>query len=120
VQPGAQQPSPLLQAVIGALVHVASHEAAAPDKVSVEHALPSSHELGQLPSQSSPVSFTPLPHAGLQSLSLVALAPGGQHRSPLAAAVIAGCEQTTLHCAEVPVCMSAVQGSPSSHDEAQG
>jgi hypothetical protein len=42
-------------------------------------------DVGQLPSQSSPRSGTPLPHEGGQSLSLVAFAPKGQHESPLAA-----------------------------------
>jgi hypothetical protein len=64
MQPGAQQPSPLLQVVIGALTHLAVHVAAAPVSMSVVQTLLSSHELGQLPSQVSPGSTTPLPHFG--------------------------------------------------------
>ena len=38
-------------------------------------------------SQVSPRSTTPLPHLGVQSLSLVALQADGQHPSPFAQAV---------------------------------
>jgi hypothetical protein len=104
---------------IGVLVHVTSQVATFPAAISLVHTLPSSQAVGQLPSHFSPLSTTPLPQTGLQSLSLVAFAPGGQQPSPLAAAVIAGCEQTTLHCTGFPVCMSAVQALSSSHDDAQ-
>jgi hypothetical protein len=40
-------------------------------------------------SHSSPISTTPLPHTGAQSLSVLALAPGGQQPSPSIAWVIA-------------------------------
>jgi hypothetical protein len=97
MQPGAQQPSPPLQEVIGVFEHATSQVAAFPAAESVVHALPSSQVVGQFPSHFSPDSTTPLPQFGLQSLSLFAVAPGGQQWSPAAAAVISGCEQTTLH-----------------------
>ena len=42
-------------------------------------------DVGQLPSQSSPASTTPLPHTGVQSTSVIELhtPPAGQHASPV-------------------------------------
>jgi hypothetical protein len=49
------------------------------------------HDVGQLPSQTSPASITPLPQKGEQSLSLVELhvpiPMPGQHESPFVHAV---------------------------------
>jgi hypothetical protein len=55
-------------------------------------------DVGQSPSQSSPLSTTPLPQTGLQSLSLLALQPEGQQPSLFLQAVMV----TKLHLAEQP------------------
>jgi hypothetical protein len=57
----------------------------------------------------------PLPHFAEQSSSLFALAFCGQQPSPLFGATTGMCEHLTLHCAGLPVFMSVVHGSPSSH-----
>jgi len=80
LQPLAQQPSPLTQAVIGVLPHFAVHVLASPLSVSVVQTSPSLHEVGHLSaglvlplSQVSPASTTPLPHDVVQSWSVFAL-----------------------------------------------
>ncbi len=78
----AQQPSPLVHVETGAWEHAAEHDAALPVSVSMVQALPSLHEVGQLPSQASPGSTTPLPHVAEQSLSSACVQPGGQQPSP--------------------------------------
>ena len=74
--------------------------------------LPSSH--------SSPASLLPLPQTGLQSLSVLELAPIGQHPSPAVAAVICQCVQATLHVLGLPLITSREQGSPSSQLRGHG
>ena len=64
-------------------------------------------------SQPSPDSSTPLPQLGLQSWSLITLAPGGQQPSPCMGLVTGVYWQVTLH--SLPVIESAVQGFLSSH-----
>jgi hypothetical protein len=85
VQPDGQQPSPDAQVVCGpSSTHLAVQSAAVP--VSLRFVQPMGAQLvGQLPggSQLSPASTTPLPHEATQSVSLVALQPGGQQPSPL-------------------------------------
>jgi hypothetical protein len=61
LQPAGQHPSPPRQALICTLLQTALQVAALPTKVSVVQALPSSHELGQVPSQTSPGSSLWLP-----------------------------------------------------------
>jgi hypothetical protein len=95
LHPGAQQPSPPVHAVIGVKTHARVH--AVPVSMSLVHEFMSLHIVGQLPSQSSPISTTPFPQAEGQLLSLVPLHPGGQHPSPFVHVVIGGCVQTTLH-----------------------
>src|SRR5438128_196368 len=79
-----QQPSPAAHAVcVPSSTQRAVQEAAEPASFCLVQ--PSAgqlvgHELGG--SQTSPVSTTPLPQAGWQSLSLVALQLGGQQPSP--------------------------------------
>jgi hypothetical protein len=97
LQPDGQHESAPMHIVIGVNVHVTLHCPGVPVRVSVVHELPSEHVVGQLPSQISPVSTTPLPHIGEQSLSLFALQPGAQQPSPPVHVVIAGNEHCTLH-----------------------
>lgn len=114
VSPKSSRPFPQRQAgeVSGtAGRHVRLHICALPVELFIVHGSPSSHELGQLPSQTSPRSMTRFPHTGLQSLSLTALAPGGQQPSPLAGVVICVLEHLALHCAAEPVSMSFVHAS---------
>jgi hypothetical protein len=63
-------------------VQTAEHVAAAPVSVSVVQTSPSSQEVGQLLSQVSPLSMTPLPQVGEQSPSVLAEHPAGQQPSP--------------------------------------
>jgi hypothetical protein len=118
--PLGQQPSPLLGAVTVLGMHVALQFAALPINTFELQPEVAPQALGQLPSHVSPLSTTPLPHTGLQSLSLFALPPGGQQPSPFVGAVIGECVQTALHCAALPVVMSVVQPFPSSHEVAHG
>jgi hypothetical protein len=70
--------------------------------------------VGQSPSHRSPASRTPFPHFGWQSLSLFALAPGGQQPSPFVKLTIRVCEHTRLQLWADPTPPSSVQGFPSS------
>lgn len=90
--------------------------------MSAVQASPSSHDLGHADDGShvSESSFTPLPHTGEQSLSLFALAPGGQHSSPAIAAVTGICVHLTLQSSALPDETSTVHGSPSSQEVGQG
>ena len=115
-----QHPSPFTAVVICMGTHAASHRAALPVSISRMQPEPALQELGQLPSQASPGSFTPFPHLGSQSLSELAFAPDGQHPSPLVAAVIGVCTHAALHCAALPVSVSFVQELPSSQEVGQG
>jgi hypothetical protein len=55
---------------------------AEPVEPSIVQELPSMQLAGQLPSQVSPDSTTPLPHLTVQLSSLVELQPGAQQPSP--------------------------------------
>jgi hypothetical protein len=66
--------------------HWTSHDAAEP-VCRVKHDSVSAAQVGQSPSQVSPISTTVLPHIGVQSVSLVALHVAGQQSSPLVHAV---------------------------------
>jgi hypothetical protein len=114
LQPGAQQPSPLVHAVMGAWLHAASHVAALPDIVSVVQAFASSQLVGQFPSHFSPASVMKLPHSTGQSLSTRELQPGAQQPSPLLQVLIATFVQATSQVATLPVMVSVVQALPSS------
>ena len=118
--PVGQQPSPPLAVVMGVCEHARLQLSALPELESFVHGMPSSQEVGQLPSQSSEPSRTSLPQIALQSLSLFAFVLGGQQPSPPFAAVIATCEHATLHCSGVPVFRSVVHALPSSHELGQG
>jgi hypothetical protein len=113
LQPLGQHESPLAQTVIAGYVHCTLHIAALPVRTLLVHELPSSQLAGQLPSHVSPISTTLLPHEGMQLLSLFALQPLGQHESPPAHIVIAGCVHATLHCVGLPVSTSFVHELPS-------
>jgi len=81
VHPVGQQPSALVQAVRGVLVHWNEHASVAPVNPSTVQALPSSQEVGQFSSHDSPVSTTPLPQVFVQSASLAAEQPKEQQPS---------------------------------------
>lgn len=81
VHPLGQHPSLFVQAVRAVFVHWKEHVSTVPVNPSVVQALPSSHEVGQLPSQASPVSTTPLPQVFEQSASLAAEHPSEQQSS---------------------------------------
>jgi len=78
---------------------------------SVFDVFPSSH--------SSPASTTELPHRGVQSPSVVALQPLGQHPSPPVHETIGVNEHEESHVDGSPVRTSVVQESPSSHEIGQ-
>ena len=86
-------------------VQATSQVAALPVISSVVQGLPSSQVVGHddFGSQVSPVSTTPFPHFGRQSVSLLALHPTGQQPSPATQVVMAVCVQATLHVALLPV-----------------
>src|SRR5439155_21811148 len=86
LQPGAQQPSPLVHTMIGVCWQAAVQLLALPPKVSTVQGLPSlqavmscGHEAGG--SQVSPDSSTLLPQVGEQSGSVLALHDDGQQPS---------------------------------------
>lgn len=85
VQPGAQQPSPLLHSVIALCAQAAVQFAALPVSVSRVQRFSSSHAArpGQVAggSQVSFPSRTPFPQVAEQLLSLFAVQPSGQHPS---------------------------------------
>jgi hypothetical protein len=87
---------------------------AEPVEPSIVQELPSMQLAGQLPSQVSPDSTTPLPHLTVQSLSLVELQPGAQQPSPPAHWVIALCPHASVQAPAEPLVVSAVQALPSS------
>jgi len=87
VHPAGQHPSPSLHSVIGWNVQVTLQLSGDPVIMSIVQLLPSLHSVGQLPSQVSPPSMTPLPQLGEQSLSFSLLHPAGQQPSPLLHAV---------------------------------
>lgn len=116
VQPGAQQPSPFAQLVMVWCVQLSVQDAALPAVPSMVHALESLqlsiwHMLGG--SQVSPPSRVPLPQVGEQSLSVLALQPGGQQLSPFSQAVMVWCAQADVQLAGLPVGVSRVHATPS-------
>src|SRR5262245_14187720 len=68
-----------------------------------------------VPSQSSPGSRILLPHTDLQSLSVFAVAPLGQQPSPALASVMRTFVHSALQLSALPMSLSTVQGSLSSH-----
>jgi hypothetical protein len=116
VQPGAQQPSPPLHAVIGDVAHATLQFAALPVMKSVVHAMPSLHVTGHDAggSQVSPICITPSPQLAEQSPSVAVVQPAGQHPSSAPHAVIAVRSQRRSHVSAEPVAMSIVQALPSS------
>jgi hypothetical protein len=113
VQPGAQQPSPAVQAVMAVLLHDALQLAALPERVSVVQAIASSQLVGQSPpSQVSPTSRMPLPQVGEQSPSVSKLHPSGQQPSSPAQLKISVATQLVVH--SDPVSSLSVQATPSS------
>jgi hypothetical protein len=99
-----QQPSPLLQRVIGIGSHRSVQASALPVMRSGKHGLVGAqalHELGG--SHDSPVSTTPLPHFGVQSLSDVSLPPSGQQPSAAPAIVIGIGVHSAVHALPVTV-----------------
>src|ERR1044071_5578331 len=117
VAPDGQQPSLSLAAVTcrgaqriwhGDLVRIVS-----------THASPDcAQRVGQSPSHSSPLSRTPLPHCGSQSLSLFAFAPDGQQESPSRGFLTSVRRQLSVQSR--PVSSSVVQDRPSSQSDCLG
>ena len=64
-----------------------------------------------VPSHASAASFTPLPQRAEQSLSVLALAPGGQQPSLFHGVVIGVCVHAALQFSALPVSASAVHAS---------
>jgi hypothetical protein len=115
LHPGAQHPSPDLHSVMGEKLHAAEQLAALPVRRSMVQALPSLQLVGHVDgrSQVSPVSTTPFPQLGEQSLSLLALHPGAQHPSPDLHSVMGEKLHAAEQLAALPVKWSMVQALPS-------
>jgi hypothetical protein len=105
LHPGAQQPSPELHSLMGEKLQAAEQLLALPVSWSMVQALPSlqleGHDDGR--SQVSPVSTTPFPQLGEQSLSLLALHPGAQQPSPDWHALMGAWLQAAEQLAALPV-----------------
>jgi hypothetical protein len=114
LQPAGQQPSPVVHWVSAWCAHAALHVDALPVIESCVHGFLSSQSAGQLPSQVSPVSTTPLPQDAEQSLSVPELHPAGQQPSPPLHWLIDVWAQAASHLAMLPDTLSAVQALPSS------
>jgi hypothetical protein len=101
--PQRQQPSPFAQVVITtSFTHSALHWAAVPCRRRVWQPI-AGQLVGQLPSHFSPVSTTPLPQRGAQSLSLLALQPVGQQPSAKAHVVcVPSSTQAAVQAAALP------------------
>jgi len=113
VHPAGQQPSPLEQSLMEVCEHAAVQPAALPVSTSRVQAMESSQLVGQLPSQVSPPSTTPLPQLVEQSESLLRWQPAGQQPSPSAQAVTGVFVQRTSQVPAAPVFTSVVQALPS-------
>lgn len=114
LHPAAQQPSLLWHSVIVWNEHAALQFAADPTSVSIVHAAPSLHVVGQFsPSHVSPDSTKPLPQVGEQSVSLSELQPGAQQPSPLWHALIGWNVHAALHVDAEPASTSSVHALPS-------
>jgi hypothetical protein len=121
VQPGAQQPSPLLQVTTGVWPQVALQFSALPVRKSVVQATASSQSVGQLAggSQVSPGSTLPLPQEVEQSSSTMAAHPAGQQPSALTHETMGACVQPTLQVSAAPYMRSLVQAMASSQSVGQ-
>ncbi len=82
LQPAGQHPSPSVQVVMDWCTHERLQLAALPVLESAVQALASLQTAGQLPSQVSLTSTTPLPQLAEQSESFAREQPAGQHPSP--------------------------------------
>ena len=113
LQAAGQQPSSSAQAVISAKLQATLQFSGEPVFVSVVQALPSSHSVGQSPSQVSPGSLMSLPQEVEQSSSTLASQPTGQQPSALTHSEICWWPQAMLQLATEPVAVSMVQALPS-------
>lgn len=122
--PGGQQSSLSKLASAGRCVQTAVQLALEPLSSSVVQATLSSQLLGHgtllFGSHVSSLLTTPSPQLGLQSLSELESASGGQQPSPFAALVIGVCVHVAVHSAAAPSSLSFVQGSLSSQLVGQG
>lgn len=93
-----------------------------PRRISCVHWSPSVQAEGQFPSHVSPGSILPFPQLVivLQSESLLALAPWGQHMSASLAAMTGMCKHSAVHCAALPSSISTVQALLSSQAVGHG
>src|SRR5689334_15028997 len=103
-----------MAALISVCVHITLQPL--PAMPSTVHGLPSLQLscVGQRPSQRSPGSTMRLPHIAWQSRSLLALAPGGQHWSPLNGSSVGTLEHARLQFFALPVKISKLHGFASS------
>jgi hypothetical protein len=110
VEPDGQQASGVLDSTAATVTQC--REQSLPISLLTKQGMPLAGQLvGQAPSHSSPLSTTPLPHFGLQSLSLVASAFSGQQASPDLGDVTGMCTHSALHCSALPRSVSVVQTS---------
>lgn len=113
-----QQPSPFTLVAIVVVWQSTLHCVSEPVSLPTEHPF-DGQLVAQSPSQSSPFSLMPFPQTGAQSESLFALAPSGQHPSPLLAAVIVDVLHVTLHICGEPWSLPGWQASTVGHDVLQ-
>jgi hypothetical protein len=115
LQPGAQHPSPDTQLVMAVWVQATLQFAALPVTWSIVQALPSVQSVEQdaAGSHVSPASIAPLPQAGEQSESVLALHPAGQQPSSGSQVTMLVWLQATLQLSILPVIWSMVQALPS-------
>jgi len=113
LQPAGQQPSASVHWETDWWLQAALQFAALPVGASTVQAFPSLQSVGQLPSQVSPVSTTPLPQLAEQSESLLLVHPAGQQPSPPTHWVTGWCVHAALHVEALPVITSWVHAFPS-------
>ncbi len=118
--PLGQQPSPLRQAVTGLCEQTTLQVSGAPAMVSLVQELPSEQEAGQLlgGSQVSGPSSLPLPQP-VQSASVAARQPLGQHPSPPKHCVTGVNRQAAVQVVAEPISTSVVHTSASEHELGQ-
>jgi len=116
VQPLGQQPSEETQLVMVAVCTQATLQLVTVpiSRIGLQALLEAGQEVGQLPSQSSPVSTVLFPQLAEQSLSLALLQPGAQQPSPPRHWTMEAWEQRRLQLVADPVRPSMVQALSSS------
>jgi len=95
-------------------MHTTLQRLGEPETLSTVHALLSSHEVGQLPSQTSPATTTPSPHELEQSLSVSSSHPVGQQPSSFLHPVMRLDRHSRLQFCAEPDCTVVKQASAES------